>query len=656
MLARILALVLVMVCAVPAVAGGGRARALLCRQSCGTAIATCVEATGRLRRCKRQVIRRCKRGGLSVCAPPETYAVTTNGSDTPGCGAADAPCRTIQFVVDQRVPRDGAGVVRLAAGTYDGVASCPAGGSASPAVVCVVNKRITLLGGFVPPNWDTPSDDPGATRIDAQGAGRGVHVVRGGEVGPTTSLVVDGVTIQNGVAVGAASGPLAERSAFGGGLYAQHSALTLRNVVFRDNEARGAGSGQDEGGRGAGGALVAYSGWASVLAPAMLEHVTFAGNRAVGSSGAAMGGYALGGAMFTHSIAVTGDDVVFTDNTATGGPTDGVGTNGTEKADALGGALAVGIHGVVELRNVQATGNGATGGAAPNGEAGGAYGGAVFVEKGALTVADSRFEGNRAMGGAGMNITVGGSIAQGGALQTLNSSLTLDRALVIGNEARAGDGVVNGGVADGGGVAMILGAFEDVTRPFTIRNTVVADNGIVHGAGARAVGAGGGVFVNGATGTVEHATVADNRLGDPNDVGGGIAALPVPGWETHVTVVDSIVANHRSVGLDPRAYANAGLWVAEGGSADVTRVLFANNRHDSNANIDDPFNLPPGAFTLSGVATAADAGFAGPADYHLGPGSPAIDQAVGSSMTVDGDGTLRPAGAAPDLGAYERVP
>lgn len=42
-------------------------------------------------------------------------------------------------------------------------------------------------------------------------------------------------------------------------------------------------------------------------------------------------------------------------------------------------------------------------------------------------------------------------------------------------------------------------------------------------------------------------------------------------------------------------------------------------------------------------------------DYHLGVGSPAIDQATGiSSPPTDFDGTARPCGAAPDQGAYER--
>jgi hypothetical protein len=671
MLARLAAVLLVVVCVPPAFAGGGRKQTALCKKSCGATIDKCVadltrprKKGPRLRKCKRQVIGRCKREGVAICTvsdpleptdPGETYTVTTTGADDSGCGAPATPCRTIQFVVDQRVPYGGAGTIKVAAGTFDGVADCPVGPT-NQAVVCIVNRQVTLRGGFVPPNWETSTNDPSATVIDAKGAGRGVHIVRGGEVGPTASLVMDGFTIQNGLVEGATSGSLGELSSFGGGMYAEHSSITLRNVVFRNNEARGGTTTQVEGGRASGGALAVYSGWASVPAPATLRNVTFENNRTQGGRGADMGGYALGGAMFTSAIVVDGDGIVFRDNAASGGPTSGAGTNGAEKADALGGALAVETGGTVELRNVQASGNVATGGAAPNGDAGGSFGGAMYAEQATLTLVDARIVDNRTRGGDGENVTTGGSIAQGGGVQALMSNLTLDRVVVMSNESRAGDGARNGGVAVGGGVAVILGAFQGTVRPFTLRNVVIADNQIVRGAGAPAIGGGGGLYVNGAAGTLAHATIADNRLGDPNDVGGGIAAQPVPGFDTHVNLVDSIVANHRTASPHPSNAGTAGVWIALDASADLTRVLFANNLHDSNAGQNNPFNLPPGAFTMTAVSSAASAGFVAPGDYHLAAGSPAIDQAVGSSLGVDVEGTSRPKGAAADLGAYERQP
>jgi hypothetical protein len=45
------------------------------------------------------------------------------------------------------------------------------------------------------------------------------------------------------------------------------------------------------------------------------------------------------------------------------------------------------------------------------------------------------------------------------------------------------------------------------------------------------------------------------------------------------------------------------------------------------------------------------------ADYHLLPGSPAIDAAdPAATLTTDFDGTARPQGAHSDMGAFERKP
>ena len=42
-------------------------------------------------------------------------------------------------------------------------------------------------------------------------------------------------------------------------------------------------------------------------------------------------------------------------------------------------------------------------------------------------------------------------------------------------------------------------------------------------------------------------------------------------------------------------------------------------------------------------------------DYHLAPRSPAVDAGVVAGIPVDRDGTARPQGAAPDIGAYEQA-
>jgi hypothetical protein len=497
--------------------------------------------------------------------------------------------------------------------------------------------------------------------IDAAARGRGLRIQRTGPGQPPARVELDGFTIRNGLAQGMPSGDDSQTWAFGGGMLAEHAAVALRNTVFRDNWVVGGTTSQPEGGRGAGGGLaINADAWSTGVADATLQNVTFTGNYAGGGGGVTRGGYALGGALFTYWVRVSGDSLVLEGNTVVAGGTTGVGFAGAEKSDGLGGAVAVEQNSVVDLRHVRATGNSAAGGAAPNGEAGGAFGGALFAELATLTVTDAVVDQNLARGGDGRNTTTSGSLAQGGGIHSVSATVTLDRVLVAGNEARAGNGVVNGGGAGGGGVSLTFGSGAAVDTPFTITNTVIANNLVSLGSGAFVGGGAGGLWVQAVMGTIEHATIANNRLGDSRLLGSGVIVLNVPGWQAAATLRDSILANHTTPAFHPTVYANAALYVAQGASADLTRVLFANNLHDSNAGVSGGMNLPPGTVSSTGVLSAPDAGFVSAGspndDYHLLAGSPAVDQAIGSSVPVDLDGTPRPAGAAADLGAYEYAP
>jgi hypothetical protein len=620
-----------------------------------------VDAGGRPRKCKRQVIRRCRQRGLGTCAPPGTRYVAPAGSDTAGCGTQASPCRNIQYVIDQLVPVGGSATIKAAAGTYDGLSSCPVGTAPNQAVACILNRQVTLLGGFVPPDWDNPNGDPASTVIDGKGLGRGVRVQRTNATAPSASLEMDGFTILNGLAQGMSQGDINQTYTFGGGMFSEDSTLTLRNVVFRANRAVGGTTNQSEGGRGSGGALAVSVYTPSASAPvASLQNVTFDGNQAHGGDGVDRGGYALGGALFTFGVALAGDTLVFQNNTAVAGSSNGSGTSGPETSDGLGGAVCVEMNSSADLRHVRATGNTATGGNAPNGEAGGAFGGGFFAELGTLTLTDAVVEQNLALGGDGRDPTGRGSLSEGGAIHTTRSALTLDRVVVVQNQARSGNGAMVGGAAGGGGVAVTFGSGSGVDLPFTIRNSVIADNLVALGTGTLAGGGAGGLWIQGAVGTIEFTTIANNVLGDSHLFGGGIAVLDVSGWQTHATVRDSILANHTNPGVDPTSYGNAALYVAQNTTADVTTVLFANNLHDTNAGVSGGYNLPPGTVNMTGVLTAPDARFVAAGspgeDYHLTVGSPAVDQATGTSVTVDLDGNARPSGAASDVGAYELLP
>ena len=108
--------------------------------------------------------------------------------------------------------------------------------------------------------------------------------------------------------------------------------------------------------------------------------------------------------------------------------------SGGESANALGGALAAISSSQVTLSHVTATNNTALGGDASV-QGGSGFGGALYAEQGTVTlnVSDSFFQGNTAQGGNGSK----GGLAGGGAIETHDATLTLDRTQVVGNSAMA---------------------------------------------------------------------------------------------------------------------------------------------------------------------------------------------------------------------------
>jgi hypothetical protein len=659
---RLLLIALLSMCVgVPVAEAKSAARARQCKASCAGTIERCVQDGGRRKKCRRDVLRSCKRQGVAVCGPPPTFFVATTGGDATGCGTAEAPCRTIQFVVDNMIPLDGAGAIKVAAGTYDQVADCPTGTIPNGAVVCVLNRQVTLLGGFAPGAWDTPSGDPEATILDGGRIGRGIRI-QGGSDGGNTSLVVDGFTFENGMATAATSGQIDGTFAYGGALFSEHAAVTVRNAVFRDNRSIGPDTDNPQGGRGAGGAVaLAATPTSKSRSDGHLENVRFESNEALGGRGLSMGGYALGGALFTFNVRLTGSDLVFADNTATAGTTDGVGYDGSELADALGGAISIEEGSEATLERVTFTTNVARGGFAPNGWGGGAFGGGVFGERAQVTLRDALVDGNLAQGGAGEN-DGGGGLAEGGGIHTILSSCTIERSVVTRNTALGGAGRVQGGSAVGGGIAMVSNSSpgHGTDESFAFRNVVVADNSLNGGTGSFSGGGAGGIWVQGSVGTIDHATIADNHILDGRLAGAGLTLVDQPGWQTHVTVTNTIVANHTDPSANPQSWSNAAVWVGLGAQADLTRTLFANNAHDTNAGVSIGFNLPAGTVNLTGTLNAPDAGFVsagGPSDdYHLLSTSPAIDQADASGIADDLDGESRPQGGAADIGADEYTP
>lgn len=568
---------------------------------------------------------------LLLCAlsVPATATATTfhvdglMGADGPTCGPEASPCATIQQAVDLSISGD---TVLVAEGTYVDNVSC----LSEAAVVCVFQKQVTILGGFTSGSWSLPDPVTNTTIIDGQNTRRGVLVRRGGAdlFLPATSLRMEGFTVTRGRAVGAPNG-------VGGGLKANFSDVTLRDMVFDSNVAMGGNDGLGGGGG------VAVQANADNVMNVTLERTVFRDNQATGGGGT--GGVGIGGGLLVDYAAVTGLSLTFDSNTATGG------ASATAGRDSLGGGAAFSFGAQGTLRDVTATGNSATAGSA-SATGGHAFGGAIYLEGAEspvasttnVTILDSYMAGNTSTGGNGS--TGGGGV--GGAVDAFASQTTIERCTLVGNSTAGGSGSSVQGNAGGGGV-FLEWPFTSTAPLNVIRNTVVADNVI-----AGAQGGGAGIRLLGARALVAHSTLVDNRI---VGAGFGLGILVGPRFATskasELTLAYSILADHTVPNGVRTLHVQANASV--GSTADLSDPsLFVGNSLDTNSgqansgtyvgypgsNVFDP---SPSTFFVDPATS----------DYHVDGTTPPTDAAAGSTETVDLDGASRT--GTRDMGADE---
>lgn len=584
---------------------------------------------------------------VSLCAAatglaaPDAAAVVrrvdvSGGSDAGSCGSAASPCFSIQRAVNLSQTGD---EILVAAGVYTyqpALDPCSAGDTG---VVCIVNERLTLRGGFDGVDWTTPDPAAHPTVIDGQNSRRGILVTRTFPGAPSAALVLAGFTVRNGRAVGGLGGPDGDNGR-GGGLKSALSDVEVRDVVFLDNVAQGAATGSGAGGGGAGGGLFSASDGTLPPSEVRLERVLFEGNQALGGVGPDRGGLGLGGGMFVNNATLTAVDVDFDANSAIAADSAGSGGIG-QRADALGGGLAILADVTATIDRLTATGNLASGGDAgvASGVGGGAFGGGVYVEASTLTMSDSTLSGNEAVAG---DANIGG-LGAGGGLMTFDASLDLRRSWLLANTAEGGDGPTRVGSVGGGGAYLERASDPGVT--VTLTNCVVADNFVQKGTGGNGFGGGGGgLFLLGNDALLRHLTIARNGLSDaPPLIGEAVTVVNRPtgvnGGVSEATIEYTIVSDHpgTAVRVQPDATAH------------FVRPLFADNGQD--------VSQGTGA-TVTGLASAlaaADAGYVSPGppdfDYHLLLSSPAVDEAPGSQEALDVDRTTRQAPR--DIGADE---
>jgi hypothetical protein len=592
----------------------------------------------------------------AVHASHATFHVAQVGQDKPDCGSEGSPCQTIQYALSVAGSGD---EILVAAGTYtySSVTDTCSSVIGTTAVVCVLNKELAILGGFTTSNWTTPDPSANATIIDGQSTWRGVLVQRTGPDKPTTSLRMEGFTIQNGLAQGAPGGEDQATLAFGGGMLTDASKVVLKDMVFRNNRAIGGNIGSGYGGAGSGGGLALRT------APhgTTMEQVVFAGNEARGGTGSTRGGLAVGGGLYTYETIVSGGHLVFANNIAIAGSSPGDGLGGSLTADAHGGGAAFQVGSDVTLQYVTATNNLSGGGDAST-HAGGGFGGAIKTEKSTVRLSDASLTENQALGGNGAH----GGLGCGGGLETSNSDVTLNRVHLLNNRATGGNGSALGGAAGGGGASLADFGGDSLV---SISNTVVANNLAEMGTGTPPGGGGGGLWLQGTHAEITHTTVAGNRLGSLPMQGQGILVLNdgAP-MASQAFIHYTIIADHTTGAGKATSHAQqenaittkgandvqifSALHVKNGNGATLERTLWANNDDDNNAGeygageIDDRNPLHA---SLAGFASPGAPGY----DYHLLGTSAAIDQAIGSAMYKDIDCEGRPSMDGYDIGADE---
>ncbi len=289
-----------------------------------------------------------------------TIRVSTTGVDTTGCGSATQPCKSIQYAVNQASSGD---TILVASGIYkyNQIDNCTF--LVTRAVVCLVNKQLIILGGYSAGNWSVPDPVNNLTIIDGEAKWRGVAVIG---YNSTATLRMEGFTVQNGHVEGRNSGDQYFRNAFGGGMWAQNSAVDLKKVIFKNNVTIGGSNlGLQIGGWGLGGGLAIEA--SAGVSPSKLEEITFTGNQSLGGDGGDCGGIAQGGGFFVSQAPVSGTKIVFTNNIAKSGKTSGTGNNSGNYEDALGGAASFANNASINFSFVTATANQALGGSAGSG-------------------------------------------------------------------------------------------------------------------------------------------------------------------------------------------------------------------------------------------------------------------------------------------------
>jgi uncharacterized repeat protein (TIGR01451 family) len=240
------------------------------------------------------------------------------------------------------------------------------------------------------------------------------------------------------------------------------------------------------------------------------------------------------------------------------------------------------------------------------------------------------------------NSTFGSNYGEGGGIYLYGGSPVIDGNTIFANAARyaggvyldssdsllEGNSIISNTAGPPWGSGWGGGLFLDRGQPI-LSNNLIVDNW--------ASGLGSGLYVRGSTPRLVHATISRNGGGD----GSGVYVSDLnPNYST-VELTNTIIASQ-----------NIGIYVDPGNTASLEATLWGTGAWANGTDWAGDGTIFTGTVNVWG-----DPAFVDPdaGDYHIAPGSAAIDAGVDAGVTTDIDGEPRPMGTGFDIGADEYV-
>jgi parallel beta-helix repeat protein len=646
--------------------------------------------------------------GVPARAQGTSRYVSPTGTDFGLCNSTAYPCQTVQYAVARAAAGD---TVKVAAGVYADLNN--EGGLAQ---VVYVDKAVTIRGGYSAPGFAEPPDpEANPSRLDAGGGGRGIYVsgavsvtLEGLEItgGDPTGLGggPDGNDAGGGMYAVGATITLSRNEVFsnttsaygyGGGLALSNTqAAFVDNLITSNTATSGAGL-YLEGGSATfeGNTFSSNYGYFSgggaylVRCDATLQENVFSDN---------WGAQYYGGGLYTEWSDVTLENNQFTGNISCIGG--GMRLKGGSKAilentfsdnvaaDYGGGVYITGVstmsHNTI-LRNEAFQGGG------------------VYIGGGSTIFITNIISDNTAIEGGGLYLQQSNALVQdntihnnsadsGGGLYLQDSPATIHWNTIYSNTAAySGGGVAVDGdslatlthntiisnTAQGGGGGVALGNKRAFSENDVIGNTAQDGGGLMGACGGaaidgnrflenRAYGNGGGLYLSNSGCTVSNNIVADNQAGGE---GSGLYLWHCTIFLRHMTIarnrggegsgVHWVGTDYRTLRMENTILVSHAVGVTGTTGTGWTGFYLEATLWGTGTWANETDWAVTGYLTTGTVNLWDDPGFVDfqAGDYHIGPGSGALDQGLDSEILADIDRQPRPY-LAPDLGADEYWP